>query len=106
MLQLRVLRPAADELREAARWYAQEDTQLGHRFIDAVDRVITHARQFPASAASVEVIGDLQVRRFLTPAFPYRVITSEWRERLVVIAVSHRRRASYYWRHRLDKVKR
>jgi plasmid stabilization system protein ParE len=106
MLDLRVLKPAAHELREAAHWYAQEDAQLSHRFIDEIDRIIEHARQFPDAATSVEDIGGLQVRRFLSTAFPYRVITTEWSGKLVVIAVSHKRRESYYWRPRLAKVKR
>jgi hypothetical protein len=40
MLRLGVLKPARQELREAAQWYRADDQKIARAFVDEVDRVI------------------------------------------------------------------
>jgi toxin ParE2 len=105
MLRLRLLKPARQEVREAAAWYRADDQKIARAFVDEVDRVITYARRFPKGATAVERLEGLEVRRFMTRVFPYFVIACDWEAALVVLAVAHQHREPGYWHPRLAIVR-
>jgi plasmid stabilization system protein ParE len=105
MLRLRILKPARQEVREAAAWYRADDQKIARAFVDEIDRVITYARRFPKAASAVERLEELEVRHFMTRVFPYFVISFDWESALVVLAVAHQRREQGYWHPRLAMVR-
>jgi plasmid stabilization system protein ParE len=63
-----IVRPLAEvDLEHAARWYDEEQTGLGSRFLSAVDQVFERIRERPQQFPVVS--GD--IRRALLPTFPY-----------------------------------
>jgi plasmid stabilization system protein ParE len=105
MLRLRILKPARQEVREAAAWYREDDQKIARAFVDEVDRVIAYARRFPKAATTVERLEGLEVRHFMTRVFPYFVIVCDWDGALVVLAIAHQRRERGYWHPRLALVR-
>lgn len=81
-----VIRPeAADELREAKRWYEAQRVGLGREFAVEVARVIGAAREAPGQFPAVEG----EIRRGLVRRFPYGVFFRARPNELVIVAVFH-----------------
>jgi plasmid stabilization system protein ParE len=88
---------AAKEARSAAAWYAERSVELAERFraavLDATQRIVDQV--------SVHQIETTEFRYVRLHRFPYRLIfcfDSETTAR--VIAVTHFRRRTGYWRRR------
>ena len=84
-----VIRPeAADELREAKRWYESQRVGLGRELAMEVARVIGAAREAPEQFPAVEG----EIRRGIVRRFPYSVFFRARPGELVIVAVFHTRR--------------
>lgn len=70
MKTLRFLPIAESELLNAARWYENQQTNLGKQFIAVVQQVTTKIRINPLAFRVIE--GN--VRRCVMPRFPYGVL--------------------------------
>ena len=81
---------------EAAAYYEAQQTDLGKRFLaaiqDATNSILINPRLYP-------VVG-LDVRRCLTKVFPFGVLFRIEPDEIVIIAVMHLARHPDYWKQR------
>ena len=95
-----IVRPLAEtDLDEAARWYEDQRTGLGLRFLDAVDPLFERIRATPLQFPIVSA----DVRRALLPTFPYAVYFRATDDAVIVFAVLHLRRDPRTWKARSRK---
>ena len=90
---------ALAEFEEAARFYAECQDGLEARFIASVESAIRRILQAPNRWRVFE--DDL--RRCLTPVFPYAVLYTIEPDYILIIAVMHCSREPDYWRHRVSR---
>jgi hypothetical protein len=95
-------REAEVEIAEATDHYESERRDLGADFEAALHATLDRIARFPASFATVMKDRDGHaVRRAFVDPFSYKVVYVELPKLVLVIAVSHTKRRSYYWRRRL-----
>lgn len=88
---------ALAEYEEAARYYADCQDGLELRFIAAVEQAIMQILEAP----ELWRILENDIRRCLTPIFPYAVLYSIETDFVLIIAVMHCHRAPDYWHDRI-----
>jgi toxin ParE1/3/4 len=89
---------ASQELDAAARWYDDQGSGLGHRFLDAVAATMDRLVISPAAGARVPYVpSELAARRSPVERFPYHVVYLDTRDAIRVLAVAHNRRRPGYW---------
>lgn len=98
--------PAARaELRDAARWYDDQEVGLGERLADEVSAALTLIRAWPDSAPQYRGRQRLpQIRRKGVEVFPYGIIYFVRDDELTVVAYAHSNRRPGYWRYRLEDL--
>jgi plasmid stabilization system protein ParE len=84
---------ASRELDDAAEYYNLEIPGLGGRFRSEVKQGIRRIRENP-DAWSKET-GD--VRRYLLPKFPHKILYSIERDYIYILAIAHCHRRPDYW---------
>jgi len=94
-MDIKVLRLAQVEFKEAVTHYELEQNGLGDRFRREVLRSISRIRQFPAAYQTF----SLNTRRCLISKFPYGIIYhySPERDEIVIVAIAHLHRRPDYW---------
>lgn len=90
---------ALEEYEEAALWYAERDSDLAQRFIEAVEEAIGRILEAPMRW---RVINE-DIRRCLTRAFPYGILYTIEPDFVLIVAVMHCSREPGYWKRRLAK---
>ncbi len=94
-----IFHPEAEaEYVEAAQYYTGIDPELGGRFFDDIEGLISELQQQPARFWQFEP----PVRRHLSTVFPYAVVYLEQPDRIWIVAVMHGNRKPGYWRERLN----
>jgi hypothetical protein len=91
-------REAEEEYSGAAEYYAGIEAELGGRFFDEIERLIRDVRQSPERFRFF----DAPIRRHFSDVFPYAVLNVDQPDRVLIIAVMHRKRRPGYWRRRLE----
>lgn len=87
--------PDADaEMLDAAVWYESQQQYLGKRFLAAVKDTLNRIELNPTLYAFID--GD--VRRCLTPIFPFGVLFRVKPDLIAIMAVMHLRRDPDYWK--------
>lgn len=99
MSELVILPEASDELRAAARRYAQFSERAAIRFEAGVDVALSEIMAAPESWPRI----DEHYRFRLVKRFPYLVIYRISDSKVVVVAVAHSSRQEGYWRLRWSK---
>ena len=89
---------AAEEYAAAAQYYSDIQPQLGGRFYDEIERLITYIREHPDRFR----LFDPPARRHRSTVFPYAVIYLEQPDRIWIVAVMHGKRRPGYWHQRLE----
>ena len=88
---------AEAEYQEAQAWYASREPEVGERFADAVEGLVTrigaHPEHFP--------IVHAPVRRALVRRFPYALFFRVEDDGIYVVACFHTSRAPSSWRRRV-----
>jgi plasmid stabilization system protein ParE len=88
------VRPEAQSnIREAAIWYEQRETGLGHRFTDEIRQSLKSITKTPRRFPIIEN----GVRRLLLHHFPFAVYFVVDRDSVVILAVLHQHRAPQTW---------
>jgi hypothetical protein len=81
---------------EAAAYYETQQSDLGRRFLaavqDAINRIVVNPHLYPAV--------ELDVRRCIMKTFPFCVLFRERPDMLIVMAVMHLHRDPDYWKTR------
>lgn len=96
-MNFRLLSPARQELREAARFYEDCVPGLGHDFLREVRAAIRRITQWPHAWQPL----DEEIRRCRTHRFPYGLVYAVERGEVVIIAVMHLHRHPESWRKNL-----
>jgi plasmid stabilization system protein ParE len=87
----------AEEVKEAHRWYEQQQAGLGDDFLTELERVYALIQATPQMHQVVYGV----VRRALTRRFPYAVYYRVHTDRVEVVAVQHTRRDPSNWQSRV-----
>ena len=88
-----ILTEAQANIREAALWYEQQESDLGVRFISDIRRSLKAISKMPLRFPIVEN----GVRRLLLNRFPYSVYFVAEHDVIVILAVLHQHRDPQMW---------
>lgn len=88
---------ASEEYTQAAEYYAAIAPELGGRFYDEIERLISQVRQQPEGFYQFSP----PARRALARNFPYSVVYLDEPDRVWIVAILHAKRKPGYWRERL-----
>ncbi len=95
-MNLRILPPAREEIREAYDYYEGRKQGLGHEFsvevANAVEKLKAHPSRYPKI--------DAATRKCRTNRFPYAVLYRVEDDSIIVVAVMHQKRRPGYWKGR------
>lgn len=89
---------AATKLIQAAQFYEQCMQTLGMQFLDAADLAIAAIQDDPERWSLIEE----EIRRYLTPRFPYMIYYRLLPEEIRILAFKHHSRHPDYWRYRIS----
>jgi len=89
---------ALAEYLAAARYYDERDPRVALRFVDAVEDAV---RRIVAAPQRWRIVED-DIRRCLTHVFPYAILYTVERDRVLVLAVMHCSREPGYWKKRAE----
>ena len=101
-MNIRIVKPAQNEIDDAVSWYDSQSAGLGTRFLDELDRSIRRIVSYPFSCLEIEP----NIRRCLLTRFPYGIIYGIDSNTIIVIAVAHLHRKPRYWVDRLSDEKK
>lgn len=99
MIGYRFLRPAEEEMTEAALFYEAASTGLGSNFLDDVHRATEKLREHPYLGQAVAP----NLRKTLLHQFPFSLIYSVEVDQILIIAVAHYGRRPDYWQDRVGR---
>jgi plasmid stabilization system protein ParE len=89
---------ASQELDAAARWYEDQQSGLGQRFLDAVAATLDRLAGSPAAGARVPYLpSEVPARQSPVKHFPYHIVYLDTSDAIRVLAVAHNRRRPGYW---------
>lgn len=91
MKKLRVLAEARQEFADALRWYRRRAPAFAEALALEYRRIVRHAREFLDAGAVETATQSMTVRRHLLHQFPYKVLTVNLPDQLVVIAFAERK---------------
>jgi len=95
-LNVRFLKPARTELREAVIYFETQHAGLGKQFRDEVFESVERIKQYPDAWS---LLND-NIRRCRTQRFPYGLIYEVTDSEILIIAVAHMHRRPEYWKTR------
>jgi len=87
---------AINELIDAAKFYELRQSNLGYRFLDAVDVALETIQKNPF-IASADILGR---RKYHVRKFPYLLIYKMSNKFIYILAVAHTSRKPEYWKQR------
>jgi len=96
-MKFRLLRPAWQELREAAKYYEDRVPGLGFDFLQEVRAAIRRILLNPEAWFPL----DKEIRRCRTHRFDYGIIYAVERDGVLIISVMHLHRHPESWRRNL-----
>ena len=97
-MKIDVLEVARQEFDEAFEYYESRQQGLGEDFRTAVREQV----QKIASHPDAWVLVRPGIRKCLGSRFPYDVIYQKSGEKILVLALAHRKRRSLYWQDRIE----
>lgn len=86
-----------EEITDAYIWYESKTVGLGDDFIRELESAYASIQALPEAWPPV----SRRYRKFLLHRFPYAVVYSVHRDKIVIAAVMHLRRRPDYWRKRV-----
>lgn len=89
---------AEKDIHEAALWYKNIRTNLGHEFIESIDSSIKLIQQLPESFPKVYK----NIRRILLKRFPFGIFYLIDKKKIIILAVFHVSRDPRSWKTRVD----
>ena len=96
-MKFRLLPPAIQDLRDAARFYQDQVPGFGHDFLQEVRAAIARILIHPTAWFAL----DNDIRRCRTHRFPYGIIYAIERDEVLIISVMHLHRHPDSWRRNL-----
>jgi len=93
----RFIRPAEDEMIEAAVYYESQVIGLGEKFIETIERALFEIEKKPTLWPKEKY----NIRRRVLSRFPFSILYVIDEDELVIVAIAHQRRRPHYWVGRL-----
>jgi len=90
---------AAEEYARAAEYYAQAQPELGQRFFEEIERLISEIIHDPKRFRHFEP----PAQRHFSSLFPYAIIYVEQSDRIWILSVMHLKRRPGYWKKRISE---
>lgn len=91
--QIEFLAIAHDELGDAYRYYNRQRAGLGGEFVAEIRASAKRLARYPEASP----LQEGEIRKYLLPRFPYKLLYAIRGEKIVVIAVAHQHRDPDYW---------
>ena len=92
-MKIKIHEIAALELDEASEWYEIQSKGLGKRFKNSVKDQLKKIKQNPN--CFLKETGDLY--KAYLPKFPYKILFTSDKEKIVIWAIAHMHRQPWYW---------
>ncbi|MFA3783780.1 type II toxin-antitoxin system RelE/ParE family toxin [Melioribacteraceae bacterium 4301-Me] len=92
-MKIEFLQPAYVEFQEAVDYYNMQNESLGNKFIVEVERTLSIIQKYPDAFPQY----TKHSKKAVVIAFPYNIIYSIHKEKIIVIAVAHQHRKPNYW---------
>ena len=92
-MEIEFLEPAYLEYQEAIEFYNLQSEGLGNKFFSEIDRTISIIRNYPEGFTEY----TKNTRKAVVNIFPYNIIYSIQKEKIIVIAIAHQHRKPNYW---------
>lgn len=100
-MKARLVLEAEEELRDAARFYAEIRMDLATRFLKATADTQQEIEGRPLQfAVFLKLPPARQIRRRMVKGFPYALIYEVREHDILILAVAHARRKPGYWKKR------
>jgi len=96
-MKISIHESAAKEFDEAVEWYEIQSEGLGKRFKRSVMEQIGRIKANPNSF--LKETDD--ICKAYVPKFPYKILFTSDKDRIIVWAVAHMHRKPYYWESRM-----
>ena len=97
MKAYRFLAEADAEFREQTRYYDEQVSGLGDKFIADVENIITQIRRHPESGARV----SRNLRKRVLTVSSHSILYIDAADAVIIVAVAPHKRRPGYWRDRL-----
>ena len=97
MIKVVFLEQALEELREAAKWYDQQQSGVGEEFLRAVGQGRDRLLHDP----SARPIASKGIYRQFVEQFPFDLLYRIGATQVEIVAVAHHSRKPGYWRGRV-----
>jgi toxin ParE1/3/4 len=88
------------EYADAVQYYAEQRAEIGQAFINAIEDAVYRIRESPTRYIAI----DEDVRRCMTPKFPYGILYTIEQEYILILAVMHCSRKPGYWKSRNSRM--
>ena len=99
-MNIRILAPAREELREAIDYLNEQRDGLGQEFLTEVRAAIARIQQHPNAWAPLSE----NARRCRTRRFKYGLIYQASSDEIVIVAVAHLHKRPGYWHERKNET--
>lgn len=96
MSDVAFLDPALTELREAARWYDEQESGVGREFLHAVEQALDRLLHDPSARPTA----GRGLYRQLVERFPFDLLYRIRPAQIEIVAVAHHSRKPGYWQDR------
>ena len=93
MKTVRFLRPAEQEMLDAARYYELQTPNLGDDFLDKIDSAARDIGEYPERWPIIR----FDIRRRLVHRFPYALLYRVEPNEVIILATMHLHRHPDYW---------
>ena len=97
-MKIHIHEKAAEEFDEAIEWYEIQSKGLGKRFKRAVTDQLGKIRKNPDWFLKESD----DIHKAFIPKFPYKILFTSEKERIVVWAIAHMHRKPWYWQSRMS----
>ncbi len=97
IMKIEIHELAAKEFDEAIEWYDLQLEGLGKRFKKAVNCQLKKIKRYPGWF----LIEAENIYKAYIPKFPYKVLYTFDKERIIIWAIAHMHRKPWYWQSRV-----
>ena len=97
-MRLIFLDDALLEFRDAVKYYNTERRGLGFDFANEVRSSLVRLKQYPEIWIEI----DAGIRKCIVKRFPYALLYTVHDDLVIVIALMHMKRVTFYWKERVD----
>lgn len=95
--QIRFHPEVADDIRGSYKWYEEQLSGLGGKFLDELEEGFGAIQNFPDTWANFHY----GFRRYILNKFPFSIVYKTAHGKIYIVAVMHNSRKPHYWADRI-----